>query len=112
MLEWWSKNLWFNYISVSAFIVQEAMPHEKPNELPNQIKLLRQYPNVQGGIYFENFNNNPNGWSDSLRNNYYRIRWILQYWLLKIKNSISSFQSIYIIKLRGWKRKGTEVIFN
>jgi hypothetical protein len=36
--------------------------------------LLRKYPNVQGSIYFssKSFNNNPNGWCDSLRNNYYK----------------------------------------
>ena len=37
--------------------------------------MLRQYSNVQGGIYFssKSFNNNPNGWCDSLRNNYYKL---------------------------------------
>jgi hypothetical protein len=45
------------------------------NELPNQIKLLRTYPTIQGSIYFSSttFESNPNGWSDSLRNNYYRL---------------------------------------
>jgi len=44
------------------------------NELPNQIKKLREYPQVQGSVFFSSstFNSNPNGWSDSLRNNYYK----------------------------------------
>ena len=44
------------------------------NELPNQIKKLREYPQVQGSVFFSSstFASNPNGWSDSLRNNYYK----------------------------------------
>ncbi len=43
------------------------------NELPNQIKKLRTYPQVEGSIYFSSktFDKNPNGWNDSLQNNYY-----------------------------------------
>src|SRR5687768_15963259 len=35
---------------------------------------MRQYPEIQGAIYFSSktFVNNPNGWNDSLQNNYYR----------------------------------------
>ncbi|MEO6930222.1 MAG: hypothetical protein ABI151_01270, partial [Chitinophagaceae bacterium] len=35
---------------------------------------LREYPEVQGSAYYSSktFKRNPNGWSDSLRNNYYR----------------------------------------
>ena len=44
-----------------------------PDELPNQIKILRSNPNIHGSIYFSSrsFESNPNGWVDSLRNNYY-----------------------------------------
>jgi hypothetical protein len=77
MLEWWSKNSYGRnlYIGLGIYRSGSNAAWRNPNELPNQIKLLRQYPNVQGGIYFssKSFNNNPNGWSDSLRNNYYRV---------------------------------------
>jgi hypothetical protein len=45
-----------------------------PTQLPKQLELLRQYPTVQGSVYFssKSFNNNPNGWNDSLQNNYYK----------------------------------------
>jgi hypothetical protein len=66
--------------------VNEAAPGWKRTaELPDQINLLRRYPNIQGSIYFSSktFNNNPNGWNDSLRLNYYKypallppMRWI------------------------------------
>ena len=78
MLEWWSKNSYGRnlYIGLGIYRSGSNAAWRNPNELPNQIKLLRQYPNVQGGIYFssKSFNNNPNGWSDSLRNNYYRVQ--------------------------------------
>ena len=78
MLEWWSKNSYGRnlYIGLGIYRSGSNAAWRNPNELPNQIKLLRQYPNVQGGIYFssKSFNNNPNGWSDSLRNNYYKLQ--------------------------------------
>lgn len=77
MLEWWSKNSYGRnlYIGLGIYRSGSNAAWRNPNELPNQIKLLRQYPNVQGGIYFssKSFNNNPNGWNDSLRNNYYKL---------------------------------------
>jgi uncharacterized lipoprotein YddW (UPF0748 family) len=80
MLEWWSKNAYGRHLYIGHGIYRTAgnsptnAQWRKPEELPNQIKLLRQYPNVQGSIYFssKSFNNNPNGWNDSLRNNYYK----------------------------------------
>jgi uncharacterized lipoprotein YddW (UPF0748 family) len=78
MVEWWSKNSYGRhvYIGHGIYRVNEKNKAWKdPNELPNQIRLLRQYPNVQGSIYFSSnsFNRNPNGWNDSLQNNYYRV---------------------------------------
>ena len=77
MLDWWSKNSYGRklYIGLGIYRSGSNAAWRNPNELPNQIKLLRQYSNVQGSIYFssKSFNNNPNGWSDSLRNNYYKL---------------------------------------
>ena len=77
MLEWWSNNSYGRnlYIGLGIYRSGSNAAWKNPNELPNQIKLLRQYPNVHGGIYFssKSFNNNPNGWNDSLKNNYYRL---------------------------------------
>ena len=64
------------FISVMAFTDHEKNAAWKnPNELPNQIKLLRQYPECKGKYLFQQhlFDRNPNGWNDSLRNNYYKI---------------------------------------
>lgn len=77
ILDWWSKHSYGRHIYIGHGIYrayERNKAWKNPDELPNQIKLLRQYPNVQGSIYFSSnsFNNNPNGWNDSLQNNYYR----------------------------------------
>ena len=75
LLDWWSKHSYGKhlYIGMAIYRAGTSAAWKNTNELPNQIKLLRQYSNVQGSIYFSSnsFNRNPNGWSDSLRNNYY-----------------------------------------
>ncbi|MBS1919661.1 MAG: family 10 glycosylhydrolase [Bacteroidetes bacterium] len=79
MLDWWSKHSYGRHLYIGMGVYRAAgnpatnSPWKNPNELPNQIKLLRQYPDVQGSIYFssKSFYKNPNGWNDSLQNNYY-----------------------------------------
>jgi uncharacterized lipoprotein YddW (UPF0748 family) len=78
ILDWWSKHSYGRHIYIGHGIYrvnERNKAWKNVNELPNQIKLLRSYPNVQGSIYFSSttFNSNPNGWNDSLQNNYYRI---------------------------------------
>jgi uncharacterized lipoprotein YddW (UPF0748 family) len=77
ILEWWSNHSYGRHVYIGHGIYrayERNKAWKNPEELPNQIKLLRKYPNVQGSIYFSSttFNNNPNGWNDSLQNNYYR----------------------------------------
>jgi hypothetical protein len=88
MLEWWSRHSYGRhiYIGHGIYKAEENYPKwKKPEELPNQIKLLRRYPTVQGSVYYSSrlFDQNPNGWNDSLRENYYKypallppMRWI------------------------------------
>ena len=77
MLDWWSKNSYGRnlYIGIGIYRAGSSSAWRNPNEIPNQIKLLRQYPNVQGSIFYtsKTFKTNPNGWNDSLRNNYFKI---------------------------------------
>ncbi|MGA1379320.1 MAG: glycoside hydrolase family 10 protein [Chitinophagaceae bacterium] len=78
LLDWWSKNAFGKhiYIGHGIYRVDEktSVKWKNPTELPNQLKLLRQNSNVQGSIYFssKSFDKNPNGWNDSLQNNYYK----------------------------------------
>jgi uncharacterized lipoprotein YddW (UPF0748 family) len=79
LIEWWSKHTYGRHMYIGQGIYRSlessktSIAWKNPNELPNQIKLLRQYPTIQGSIYFSSktFESNPNGWVDSLRNNYY-----------------------------------------
>jgi uncharacterized lipoprotein YddW (UPF0748 family) len=100
MLDWWSKNSYGRnlYIGLGIYRSGSNAAWRNPNELPNQIKLLRQYSNVQGSIYFssKSFNNNPNGWNDSLKNNYYKIpaKTPEMSWLPKKPNQNNSTSSL------------------
>lgn len=76
--DWWAKHAYGRqmYIGQGIYRSMEARSYawKKKDELPNQIKRLREFPEIQGSVYFssKSFSSNPNGWSDSLRNNYYK----------------------------------------
>jgi uncharacterized lipoprotein YddW (UPF0748 family) len=76
LLDWWSKHSYGRqcYIGIGIYRAGSNSAWKDPTQLPRQIEDLRNTPNVQGAIYFSSktFDRNPNGWSDSLRNNYYR----------------------------------------
>ena len=89
LLNWWASHTYGRQLFIGHGIYRgvgkETKGWSNPNEIPNQIKLLRRYPNVQGSIYFssKSFEKNPLGWNDSLQNNYYKypallppMRWI------------------------------------
>ncbi len=77
LLDWWNKNSFGKHIYVGHGIYRansnEAWKNK--NEIPNQILQLRKYNTTQGSVYFSSktFEKNPNGWNDSLRNNYYAL---------------------------------------
>jgi uncharacterized lipoprotein YddW (UPF0748 family) len=78
LIDWWARHAYTRqlYIGHAIYKAMEARSYAWKNkkELPNQIKKLREYPEVQGSVFFSSssFSSNPNGWSDSLRNNYYK----------------------------------------
>ncbi len=76
MIDWWSKNSYGRHVYIGHGIYrtdENAKAWKNKNELPQQIELTRTTPNIQGSIYFSSktFDRNPNGWNDTLRNNYY-----------------------------------------
>ncbi|MCX8019951.1 MAG: family 10 glycosylhydrolase [Chitinophagaceae bacterium] len=78
MLDWWSRNSYGRHVYIGHGIYRAGGKEpgwNDPNQLPNQIKLVRSYPNVFGSVYFssKSFFSNPLGWNDSLRQNYYRF---------------------------------------
>ncbi|RYY54948.1 MAG: hypothetical protein EOO05_19860, partial [Chitinophagaceae bacterium] len=79
LVEWWANHSFGRHVYIGHGIYRATENNaawKRPDELPNQINLLRSYPTIQGSAYFSSrtFDRNPNGWNDTLRNNYYRIQ--------------------------------------
>lgn len=77
LVDWWSKNSFGRhcYIGLGIYKAGSNARWRDTHIIPEQIRDARKYPTVQGQVYFSSrsFFNNPNGWNDSLRNNYYKF---------------------------------------
>jgi uncharacterized lipoprotein YddW (UPF0748 family) len=78
MVDWWSNNTYNRhlYIGQASYRIGERVlaAYRNPQELPNEIKYLRNNPRVQGSVFFNStsITNNLLGFTDSLRTNYYK----------------------------------------
>ncbi len=76
LVDWWSRNTYGRhcYIGLAPYRANSNAAWRDKSQLPDQIALLREYPELQGAIFYssKSFYGNPNGWNDSLQNNYYR----------------------------------------
>ncbi len=76
LLDWWSKHSYSRhcYIGLGIYKAGVNAAWRDKSQLPRQIVALRETPNIQGMIFFSSttFQRNPNGWNDSLQNNYYK----------------------------------------
>ena len=76
MLDWWSKHTYGKhcYIGLAIYRGGSNANWRDKTQLPRMIRALRNTPNIQGAIYFssKSFDRNPNGWGDSLRNDFYK----------------------------------------
>jgi uncharacterized lipoprotein YddW (UPF0748 family) len=76
ILDWWNAHTYGRqcYIGLGLYRAGSSVAWRDKTLIPRQIDSLRSKENVQGAIYFSStsFDKNPNGWNDSLRNNYYR----------------------------------------
>lgn len=76
LLDWWSKHTYGKhcYIGLGIYRANTNAAWSNNNQLPRQIEALRNTPNIKGMVFFssKNFETNPNGWSDSLRLNYFK----------------------------------------
>ena len=76
ILNWWNDHSYGQqcYIGLGIYRAGSNAAWKDPKILPRMIDSIRAKPNVHGAIYFSStsFDRNPNGWNDSLRNNYYR----------------------------------------
>ncbi|MBX2930858.1 MAG: family 10 glycosylhydrolase [Chitinophagaceae bacterium] len=75
LLDWWNQYTYGKHLYIGHGIYRAGTTTgwKNKHELPEQIQKLREYTTTQGSIYFssKSFEKNPNGWSDSLKNNYY-----------------------------------------
>jgi hypothetical protein len=87
LLDWWSNNSYGKHVYIGHGIYRAGTnaAWKDANELPTQIRNLRINAKVQGSAYFssKSFEKNPNGWNDSLQNNYYKTPALVppMYWI-------------------------------
>lgn len=76
VLDWWNRHTYGKhcYIGLGIYRANTNAAWNNKTQLPRQIQALRSKPNIQGMVFFSSrsFNNNPNGWSDSLRLTYFK----------------------------------------
>ena len=114
LLKWWNEHAYSRhlYIGHGLYRAGSNTAWKDKNELPDEIKNLRNYTTTQGSAYFssKNFENNPNGWSDSLRLNYYALPALIppMKWMDSIPPSKPSFEKLknnnYKIVYNGRKK--------
>lgn len=76
LINWWANHSYGRHIYIGHGLYRAGSntAWRDKSQLPQQIKMLRTYENIYGSAYFssKNFYRNPNGWSDSLKDNYYK----------------------------------------
>ncbi|MET0244942.1 MAG: family 10 glycosylhydrolase [Flavitalea sp.] len=76
LVDWWSKHTYGKhcYIGLAIYRAGSNNAWKDKTQLPRMLTAMRSYPEIQGAIYFSSrsFEKNPNGWNDSLQNNYYK----------------------------------------
>ncbi|WP_134088995.1 glycoside hydrolase family 10 protein [Olivibacter sp. XZL3] len=79
LIDWWSANTYGKhlYIGQAAYrAADNTTGWRDRNQLPNQIRYLRKFPNIHGSVYFSSKSlvNNLGGFRDSLQYNFYRYK--------------------------------------
>ncbi len=76
LIDWWSKNTCGKncYIGLAMYRAGSNRAWREVSQIPKQIEKIRNTPNIQGMVFYssKSFEKNPNGWSDSLRLNYFK----------------------------------------
>ncbi len=78
LVDWWSNNTYGRhlYIGMAAYRINERMNSgwKESNQMPRQLRYLRENARVQGSVYFssKSLQNNPLGFTDSLKTDFYR----------------------------------------
>lgn len=100
LLKWWNEHAYGKqvFIGHALYRAGTSPAWKNKNELPNEIKALRNYATTQGSIFFssKSFENNPNGFSDSLHFNYYALPAIVppMAWIDSVPPAKPSFEKL------------------
>jgi uncharacterized lipoprotein YddW (UPF0748 family) len=115
ILDWWSKHTYGKQCYIGLAIYRAtgnniAAAWKDSTLLPRQVYATQHTPNIQGAIYFssKSFIKNPNGWNDSLRNNYYTYPALIppMEWIDTRQPEAPVVQKI---SDRNWKMSSTDV---
>ena len=78
LLDWWSNNTYNRHLYIGQgpyrYYEPRSPAYKNPSEIPNQIRLLRNNPRVQGSVFFrsQTLVANANHLTDSLKRDFYR----------------------------------------
>ncbi|MGY4538041.1 uncharacterized lipoprotein YddW (UPF0748 family) [Mucilaginibacter sp. UYNi724] len=78
LLNWWSNNTYNRHLYIGQgpyrFYEQRSPAFKNPSEIPNQLRLIRANPRVQGSVYFrsQTLMANANHLVDTLKKDFYR----------------------------------------
>jgi uncharacterized lipoprotein YddW (UPF0748 family) len=76
LVDWWSKHTYGKncYIGLGVYKANSNKAWKDKTQLPRQIEKIRNTPNLKGMIFYSSrsFEKNLNGWSDSIRLNYFK----------------------------------------
>lgn len=81
LVDWWSRHTYGKHLYIGHAVYnakKDAISNswKNPKEIPNQIKIARANPNVQGDMFYKakDILNNNLGIADRLRNNFYKTQ--------------------------------------
>lgn len=77
LTDWWAANAFGKHVYIGHGIYrldQKLNGWDNPQQLPNQIRYLRNHKNIQGSVFFssKSVTNNMGSFQDSLRQNFYK----------------------------------------
>ncbi|MDQ2753608.1 MAG: family 10 glycosylhydrolase [Bacteroidota bacterium] len=76
LIDWWGEHSYGRQIFIGHALYRAGLSTawRNKNELPQEVELTRETPNIYGSVYFssKDFYRNQNGFNDSLREHYYK----------------------------------------
>lgn len=76
LIDWWSRHTYGRncYIGIGIYRANSNTAWKDVTQIPRMINAIRNTPNIQGMVFYSSktFNKNPNGWSDTLRLDYFK----------------------------------------